>query len=131
MLKSTKRLALLGMSAVVVAAGAALAGEAIKADRGSDHEIMMPGRGLSLSFGGKHAVGYFETKDAACHLTLVLAAKEGGEFGDSPGTRIVVPVLPGRGLQIDAPANQSAEFFCGPGAERMSARVIERAPYKS
>jgi hypothetical protein len=136
MKKATKFVAAVGVVAGVLAAGAGLvtaddAGFAIAADRGSDNEIMMPGHGLSLEIGGKHAVGYFETKNAACHLTVVLASADGSEGSDSPGTRIVVPVLPGRGLQVDAANGRSAEFFCGPGAERMNARVFDRAPYKS
>jgi hypothetical protein len=136
MKKATKIVAAAGVVASVLAAGVGLVwadsvGFTIQADRGSDNEIMTPGHGLSLEIGGKHAVGYFETKDAACHLTIVLANTDGAEGGDSPGTRIVVPVLPGRGLQVDAANGRSAEFFCGPGAERMNARVFDRAPYKS
>ena len=131
MLKATKRIALVSVSALM-AAGAALAGSAITADRGSDHEIMAPKRGLSLEIGGKYAVSYFETLNNACHLTVVLADRAGGETGlDSPGTRIVVPVVPGRGFQLDSANGRSAEFFCGPGAAQMSARVFDRAPYKS
>lgn len=131
MLNASKRLALVSVSAVL-AAGAALAGSDVVADRGSDREIMAPKRGLSLEIGGKRAVSYFETSNNACHLTVVLADANGGESGlDSPGTRIVVPVVPGRGFQIDTASGRSAEFFCGPGATQMSARVYDRAPYKS
>lgn len=130
MVKATK-LVLVASVTALLAAGAVTAGSIEKAKLGSGNEYMTPGRGLSLHFGGKHAVSYFESKDNACHLTLVLASEGGGETGDSPGTRIVVPVLPGRGLQVDAGAGQSAEFFCGPGATRMNARVFDRAPYKS
>jgi hypothetical protein len=115
----------------VLAASAVYAGSTSQAIRG-ETEIMSPGHGVSLEIGGKHAVGYFETKDEACHLTVVLADVNGGESGlDSPGTRIVVPVLAGRNLQIDAGAGRSAEFACAPGASQMSARVFDRSPYKS
>lgn len=131
MSKAIKRLAVVGVMGVL-AAGAVFAGSVAKVDQGSSHEIMVPGRGLSLDIGGKHAVGYFETKDAACQLTVVVADMTGGESGlDSPGTRFVLPVIPGKGVQVDASAGQSAEFFCGPGATRMNARVFDRAPYKS
>lgn len=131
MSKTMKRLAAVGVMGVL-AAGAVYAGSVSKVDLGSSHEIMSPGHGLSLDIGGKHAVGYFETKDNACHLTVVVADVSGGETGlDSPGTRFVVPVTPGKGVQVDASAGQSAEFFCGPGAARMTARVFDRAPYKS
>lgn len=132
MLKATKAVAAAAGLMGVLAAGAVLADSVSKVDQGSKHEIMAPGRGLSLDIGGKHAVGYFETKNNACHLTVVVADAAGGETGlDSPGTRFVLPVMPGRGVQVDASAGQSAEFFCGPGATRMNARVFNRAPYKS
>lgn len=132
MLKATKAVAAAAGVMGVLAAGAVLADSVAKVDQGSKNEIMAPGRGLSLSIGGKHAIGYFETKDNSCHLTVVVADLTGGETGlDSPGTRFVVPVMPGKGVLVDASAGQSAEFFCGPGAERMNARVFDRTPYKS
>lgn len=132
MLKATKAVAAAAGMMGVLAAGAVFADSASKVDAGSKHEIMAPGRGLSLDIGGKHAIGYFETKNNACNLTVVVADMAGGETGlDSPGTRFVVPVLPGSGVQVDASAGQSAEFFCGPGATQMNARVYDRAPYKS
>jgi len=122
----------------LVSVGLALAAGAVLADGPTGHEhaelqrIMSPGRGLSLDIGGKHAMSYFETKDSACKLTVVVADLAGGESGaDSPGTRFVVAVRPGNGLQVDASAGQSAEFFCGPGGTKMNARVFDRAPYKS
>ncbi len=130
MLKATKRISLVSVSALL-AAGAALAGSGLPADRGSDHEIMSPKRGLSLAIGGKQTVTYFETLNNACHLTLVLAETEGDAFVAGPGTRIVVPISQGTGFKLDTASGASAEFFCGPGAERMSARVFDRAPYKS
>ncbi|WP_333795579.1 hypothetical protein [Hyphomicrobium sp.] len=132
MLKATKGVAAAAGLMSVVVAGAVLAGSVTKVERGSQHEIMAPGRGVSLNIGTKHAVGYFETKDDTCHLTVVVADINGGETGlDSPGTRFVIPVMPGRGVQIDASAGQSAEFECAPSATRMNARVFDRAPYKS
>ncbi|WP_139247769.1 hypothetical protein [Hyphomicrobium sp. CS1GBMeth3] len=132
MLKATKAVAAAAGLMGVVTAGAVFADTVGKAEPGSKHEILAPGRGVSLHVGGKHAVGYFETRNNACHLTVVVADISGGETGlDSPGTRFVVPVMPGAGVQLDASAGQSAEFFCGPGATRMNARVFDRAPYKS
>lgn len=132
MLRATKAVAAAAGLMSVVVAGAVLAGSVIKVERGSQHEIMAPGRGVSLNIGTKHAIGYFETKDDTCHLTVVVADINGGETGlDSPGTRFVIPVMPGRGVQIDASAGQSAEFECSPSATRMNARVFDRAPYKS
>jgi hypothetical protein len=99
--------------------------------RAADAIVMTPGKGLSLEIGSKHAVGYFETKEAACHLTVVLADTEGGVSGsDSPGTRIVSLVSPGSALRLDAAKDKSAEFFCGPSGNKMNARVFERSPYR-
>lgn len=132
MLKATKAVAAAAGLLGVVTAGAVFADTVGKAEQGGKHEVLAPGRGVSLQVGGKYAVGYFETRNNACHLTVVVADISGGETGlDSPGTRFVVPVMPGYGVQLDASAGQSAEFFCGPGATRMNARVYDRAPYKS
>lgn len=122
-------------NAVALAAavmGFALANGAVAHDVKSGDATLAPGRGVSLEIGGKHAVGYFQTKDSACHLTVVVADAAGGETGtDSPGTRYIVPVVPGKGFRIDAGGGRSAEFFCGPGGETMNARVFDREPYKS
>jgi hypothetical protein len=132
MLKATKAVAAAAGVMGVLAAGAVFADSSITAKHGSQYEIMMPGRGLSLDVGGKRAVGYFQTRDGGCHLTIVVADAAGGETGlDSPGTRFVAPVAPGHNVLLDASAGRSAEFFCGPGGTRMSARVFDRAPYKS
>lgn len=128
MLKATKAVAAAAGVMGVLAAGAVFADSPTK----GVYRNMMPGHGLSLDFGGKHAVGYFRIKDDACHLTVVVADGAGGETGlDSPGTRIVVPILPGKAVQLDASADQSAEFVCGPDGTEMNARVFDRAPYKS
>lgn len=130
MKKATSFAAAVGVVGVL-AASAVYAGSASQAVRG-ESEIMSPGHGVSLEIGGKHAVGYFEASGEVCHLTVVLADVNGGESGlDSPGTRIIVPVIAGRNLQIDAGAGRSAEFSCAPGASQMSARVFDRSPYKS
>ncbi len=132
MLKATKAVAAAAGVMGVLTAGVVFADPLFKPRAGSLHEVMVPGRGVSLDIGGKHAVGYFEQKNNACHLTVVVADAAGGVTGqDSPGTRFVVPVIPGKGVMVDASAGQSAEFFCGPGAARMTARVYDRAPYKS
>lgn len=112
----------------VLAASAVYAGSASQGEA----EIMSPRQGVSFEIGDKHAISYFEPKDEACHLTVVLADGNGGESGfDSPGTRFVVQVLPGRAFNVDASAGRSAEFTCAPGANKMSARVFDRSPYRS
>ncbi len=90
---------------------------------------MKPVHGISFDIGHKHAVGYFEAEEGGCAVTVVLADVDGVETGDSPGTRVKSPVLPGKSLQVDAGAGKSLEFTCAEGASHMTARVFERAPY--
>jgi hypothetical protein len=117
--------AVVGSISLVSVAGADQTGRAAEAI------VMTPGQGLSLDIGSKHAVGYFETKEAACHLTVVLADVEGGLSGtDSPGTRIISLVAPGSALRLDAAKDKSAEFFCGPAGNKMNARIFDRTSYR-
>lgn len=92
--------------------------------------VMTPGRGVILEIGDKRAVSYFQTNGNACELTVVMTSKTGGETGaDSPGTRFVATLAPGQKARIDAPANKSAQFFCGPAGKKMDARVLDRPSY--
>lgn len=128
MLKATKAVAAAAGVMGVLAAGAVFADSPTK----SDFTNMIPGHGVSLEIGGKHAVGYFQIKGDTCHLTVVVADANGGPEGaDSPGTRFVIPVLPGKGIQVDSSSGQSAEFLCGQDGTEMNARVFDRLPYKS
>jgi hypothetical protein len=128
MLKATKAVAAAAGVMGVLAAGVVFAASPSK----SDYKNMMPGHGVSLEIGGKHAVGYFQIKDDACHLTVVVADVDGGPAGaDSPGTRFIIPVLPGKGIQVDSGSGQSVEFLCGQDGTEMNARVFDRLPYKS
>ena len=128
MLKATKAVAAAAGVMGVLAAGAVFADPIAK----TYDKNMMPGHGVSLEIGGKHAVGYFQIKDDACHLTVVVADALGGESGsDSPGTRFVIPLAPGKAIQVDASAGQSAEFLCTQDGTEMNTRVFDRTPYKS
>lgn len=132
MLKATKAVAAAAGVMGVLAAGTVSADSLYTYHQGGIIEVMSPGRAVSFDVGSKHVIGYFYGKGKACHLAVVLADVDGGEQGfDSPGTRVVVPVVPGKRVQVDASNGQSAEFHCGPGASRMTARIVDRAPYKS
>jgi hypothetical protein len=102
-------------------------------DNPSDASIMMvPGKALALKIGTKHSISYFQPVDQSCSLTVVLA--EAGEevaMNDADRTRIVVPVAPGKALRIDGTQDKSAEFFCGPAGQKMTARVYTREHYKA
>lgn len=110
--------------------GAALA-VTVSASAGDPSAIpMTPGKGLSLDVGPKHTMTYYEQKDGACGVTVVIAGVEGGVKGDdTPGTRVTATVMPGTALRIDAAGEKSAEFFCGPAGRKMNARVFDREAY--
>jgi hypothetical protein len=132
MLKATKAVAAAAGVMGVLAAGVATADTVYKVHQSNAVEVMTPGRGISLDIGGKHAVGYYIAKNNACHLTVVMADSASWETGlDSPGTRFMIPVSAGKRISVDASAGRSAEFFCGPAAARMTARVFDRVPYGS
>lgn len=115
-----------------VSAAAALSGSTPGADESTT--VMLPKQGLPLDVGGKRVVGYYEQVNSACNLTIVLAEGATAGHGDASnpeGTRIVVPVEPGRALMIDGRAGRSAEFLCGPEGGKMSARTFTRNSYKA
>ena len=122
MSRTSFRLAMLMCAAAAVTASAS-AGEPSAIP-------MTPGKGLSLDVGAKHTMTYYDQKDGACGLTVVIAGIEGGVKGDdTPGTRITATVMPGTALRVDAAGDKSAEFFCGPDGRKMNARVFDREGY--
>lgn len=132
MLKATKAVAAAAGVMGVLVAGPVSADSVNKYHQGGLIEVMSPGRAVSFDVGSKHVIGYFYGKGNACELAVVLADIDGGEQGfDSPGTRVVMAVVAGKRFRIDASNGQSAEFHCGPAASRMTARIVDRAPYKS
>jgi hypothetical protein len=56
----------------------------------------------------------------------VIAAKDGGVTGDTPGTRISVTIKQGTAMVIDVSDLHSAEFQCAPEGDHMHARVFVR-----
>ena len=133
----SKRVAITAVAGALALGASSLSGSAEEKSKApaiepaAQNMVMTPGKGLSLDIGGKHTMNYFETKDGGCSLMIVMAAQDGGLSGtDTPGTRIHIPVAPGKAVQVDASQNKSAEFICGPGGTKMSARIFEREPYK-
>lgn len=85
-----------------------------------------PDKGLSLDVGSKHTMSYFEPQDGGCGLTTLIAAKDGGVTGDTPGTRISVTLKKGTAMVIDVNDLHSAEFQCAPEGDHMHARLFVR-----
>lgn len=121
------------LTGAAVAASLAMASSSYAVDAGGEpHATMMvPGKALELQIGDHHAISYFEPSQDACKLTVVMASSEtrAAEI-EAHGTRIVVPVAPGRAMHIDGTNKQTAEFFCRPGGKKMTARLYNRETYK-
>lgn len=120
-------------AAAAVVAGITLATSTIGAPAEDLAAVeMVPGKALELKIGHKHGISYFAPEAQLCSLTVVLA-DEGEEVAadEADRTRIVVPVAPGKALRIDGTQERSAEFFCGPGGQKMTARVFKREHYKA
>lgn len=132
MLKATTAVAAAAGVMGVLASGAGSADTRHPFHRGSQVEVMVPHRGVTFEIGDTHLVSYFYGEAGACKLAVVMSetARPNTDV-TSPGTRVIMPVVAGKRAYIDARNGQSAEFFCGPGAARMTARVFDRAPYKS
>jgi hypothetical protein len=93
--------------------------------------MMTPGEALIQQIGDQHAVSFFTPGDKVCGLTVVLASsKSGASETDPHGTRITVPVPPGKKLHIDGTSNQSVDYVCGPKGTKMSTHVYDRDIYK-
>lgn len=94
--------------------------------------VMLPGKALEMQIGDKHSISYFEPADQACGLTVVIADSKGTAAEmDAHGTRIYMPVAPGKAVRIDGTDKKTAEFICGPKGQKMSARVYDREAYKA
>lgn len=93
---------------------------------------MSPGKAVELQIGDQHAISYFQPSPDGCSLTVVLADGQPGEGGqEAHGTRMVVPIAPGKTARIDGTQRKSADFVCGEKGEKMDARVYERQSYKA
>lgn len=121
------------VAGAVAAASAALlsAGLAVAVDAEPHAFMMSPGKALELQIGDHHSISYFQPGSDACSLTVVMASSLAkAAEAEAHGTRIVVPVAPGRAMHIDGTDKQTAEFFCGPGGQKMTARIYNRKTYK-
>ena len=119
-------------AAIVASIAGAAATIGAAADMTAKATLMTPSKALELQIGDQHAISYFEPQKDGCGLTIVLASGQAGEGGiEAHGTRIVVPVAPGKTVRIDGTQRRSADFVCGPKGKKMNARVYDREGYKA
>jgi hypothetical protein len=119
---------------MAAATAAALASSIIAAaaDMTPKATLMTAGKALELEIGDQHTISYFQPASDGCSLTVVIAAGQTGEGGqEAHGTRINLPIAPGKTVRIDGTQRRSADFVCGPMGKKMNAKVYDREPYKS
>lgn len=87
---------------------------------------LQPSKGMSFDVGAKRAVTYFRPAMGICNVTVLLAPRV-GEDGALPeaGSRMVVPVLPGKNARIDTAEGRSLDIGCAIGARSMTVRTVE------
>lgn len=119
------------LAGLVISAACIAPSVASAADLTPKSTLMTPGKALELQIGDQHAISYFQPASEGCNLTVVLAEGQPGEGGqEAHGTRLVVPVAPGKTVRIDGTQRKSADFVCGPKGKKMNATVLDREAYK-
>ena len=89
---------------MAAATAAALASSIIAAaaDMTPKATLMTAGKALELEIGDQHTISYFQPASDGCSLTVVIAAGQTGEGGqEAHGTRINLPIAPGKTVRID------------------------------
>jgi hypothetical protein len=74
-------------------------------------------QGIDHVLGSKHAIGYFQTVDGQCALTLMLAEATDPEspMSSSPA-RLQFPLQPGQRAELASAEGPEIVLQCGPGA---------------
>ncbi len=122
----------LNLLALVCGAAACVSSVASATDMSPKATLMSPGKALELQIGDQHAVTYFQPGKDGCQLTVVIADGQPGEGGqEAHGTRLVLPVAPGKTVRVDGTQKKSADFVCGPKGKKMNAKVFDRESYKA
>lgn len=124
------------MSAIMKAAGvavmlavAALTG-AVGAASESSTVTFKPLHGVSLHLGSKHAVGYFQTDDGVCQLTLVVGEElKGDESLPLTPARFRATIEAGQHVRFDAGEGKELQFHCASGADAMSVEALQQVAY--
>ncbi len=119
--KSARVAAVLALSALIGAGGAASA---------SDTVAFKPLQGVSLHLGSKHAVGYFVTDKGVCQLTLVVGEElKGDELPVATSARFRAAVEAGTHARFDTGEGTELQFSCAPGATAMTVNSLKQVAY--
>ncbi len=119
-------------AALTVAASAGLNVGSSMAGSSSGTSVLRPFAGLSMEIGDKRAVGYFVADSGMCHVTLLVGEAVPEAVSTAAGTvpaRFSASVAAGRSARVDTGTGPSLELTCSPGADRLTARIVERVAY--
>lgn len=118
------------IASVAILSGMAAVNGAMPANAGGKSVYnVTPLKGVTLTVGPKRAIGYFQQKDGACHLTLMLADPyTDGRSANEP-VRIKTTIRGGARAEIDTQAGRSLLFACADSADAMAITPIERVAY--
>jgi hypothetical protein len=104
-----------GAAAVALAAGSTMALAVPETAR-----AYRPIQSISYDLGSKRAVGYFEQKDGACHLVLMVAEAAAVGTDDTPSAaRLRLDLTPGQRASLDSEQGSSIDVTCGDRGETL------------
>jgi len=82
---------------------------------------------LNVALGAKQAVGYFESRNGACKLTLMVGeAFDGENVPQETPVRIDVEVNQARSALFNTAEGKGIEFTCLDGAQAMGVRALDQ-----
>lgn len=90
-----------------------------------------PLQGVSLHLQTKHAVGYYVSENAVCHLTLVV----GDEIKEDDAPQALAParfraaIESGQQARFDTGEGTELQFSCAPGATAMTVVPLRQVAY--
>jgi hypothetical protein len=81
-------------------------------------ESFRPIQAMSYQFGTKRMVGYFDSADGKCRLTLMIAeAVDPDVAAPSSAARVNLSLAPGQATSLDSAEHASIALTCGAGAQ--------------
>ncbi|MGA8172921.1 MAG: hypothetical protein WB816_19115 [Methylocystis sp.] len=84
---------------------------------------MKPMMAASFDAAANHIVGFFVDAKGACKLTLMIG--DARESGETPASRLLLVVEPGRSARFDAADGETLQFACKSGALAMTATKLK------
>jgi hypothetical protein len=82
--------------------------------------VHKPLQGFIRDFGSKHLIGYFDSANGACALTLVVAERVDPDLAPGTGTQVRVAVAPGASTLLDSGEGAQVAIGCGTNAETVT-----------